>query len=112
MLRPPWRRSRRPNGKCPVNITAQIESPRQRSFPIFALAFRLERFQAKWRPVRVKKTRQIKNLELRFDSIETDKALDNAVESVALQAFADPCANGETGTWSRLLIQRRSVVHR
>ena len=35
----------------------------------------LERFQAKWRPVRVKKTRQIKNLEPRFDSIETEKAL-------------------------------------
>jgi hypothetical protein len=44
---------------------------------------RLERFQAKacpgldpgWTPVRVKKTRQIKNLEPRFDSIETEKAL-------------------------------------
>jgi hypothetical protein len=35
----------------------------------------LERFQAKWKPVRVKKTRQIKNLEPRFDSIETEKAL-------------------------------------
>jgi hypothetical protein len=35
----------------------------------------LERFQAKWIPVRVKKTRQIKNLEPRFDSIETEKAL-------------------------------------
>src|ERR1700730_13200719 len=35
---------------------------------------RLERFQAKWKPVRVKKTRQIKNLEPRFDSIETEKA--------------------------------------
>jgi hypothetical protein len=35
----------------------------------------LERFQAKWTPVRVKKTRQIKNLEPRFDSIETEKAL-------------------------------------
>jgi hypothetical protein len=42
-----------------------------------------ERFQAKacpgldpgWRPVRVKKTRQIENLEPRFDSIETEKAL-------------------------------------
>jgi hypothetical protein len=33
----------------------------------------LERFQAKWRPVRVKKTRQIKNLEPRFDSIETER---------------------------------------
>jgi hypothetical protein len=36
---------------------------------------RPERFQAKWRPVRVKKTRQIKNPEPRFDLIETDKAL-------------------------------------
>jgi hypothetical protein len=35
----------------------------------------IERFQAKWKPVRVKKTRQIKNLEPRFDSIETEKAL-------------------------------------
>ena len=35
---------------------------------------RLERFQAKWKPVRVQKTRQIKNLEPRFDSIETEKA--------------------------------------
>ena len=34
-----------------------------------------KRFQAKWRPVRVKKTRQIENLEPRFDSIETEKAL-------------------------------------
>src|SRR6266511_135174 len=35
----------------------------------------LERFRAKWKPVRVKKTRQIKNLEPRFDSIETAKGL-------------------------------------
>jgi hypothetical protein len=42
-----------------------------------------ERFQAKacpaldagWRPVRVKKTRQIKNLEPRFDSIRNGKRL-------------------------------------
>src|SRR5438445_7435032 len=34
-----------------------------------------ERFQAKWIPVRVKKTRQTKNLEPRFDSIEMEKAL-------------------------------------
>jgi hypothetical protein len=27
-----------------------------------------------WRPVRIRKTRQIKNPELRFDSIETEKA--------------------------------------
>ena len=39
----------------------------------------LERFQAKWRPVRVKKTRQIKNLEPRFDSIETEKAQGTAL---------------------------------
>ena len=38
----------------------------------------LERFQAKWTPVRVKKTRQIKNLDPRFDSIETEKALAGA----------------------------------
>jgi hypothetical protein len=35
----------------------------------------LERFRAKLLPVRVKKTHQIKNLEPRFDSIETEKAL-------------------------------------
>ena len=40
-----------------------------------AVAVGIQRFQAKWRSVRVKKTRQIKNLELRFDSIETEKAL-------------------------------------
>jgi hypothetical protein len=33
----------------------------------------LERFQAKWKPVRVEKTRQIKNLEPRFDSIEVER---------------------------------------
>ena len=37
---------------------------------------RIERFPAKWRPVRVKKTRQIKNLELRSDSIGTENALE------------------------------------
>jgi quinol monooxygenase YgiN len=43
---------------------------------------RLERFRAKacpgldpgWKPVRIKKTRQIRNLEPRFDSIEAEKA--------------------------------------
>ncbi len=39
----------------------------------------LGRFQAKWKPVRVKKTRQIKNLEPRFDSIETGKALGTTI---------------------------------
>ena len=40
---------------------------------------RLERFQAKWTPVRIKKARQIKNLEPRFDSIEAEKALGGAL---------------------------------
>jgi hypothetical protein len=44
-------------------------------FWIFGAVELLKRFQAKWVPVRVKKTRQIKNLEPRFDSIETEKAL-------------------------------------
>src|SRR6185295_2624610 len=35
----------------------------------------IERFPAKWKPVRVKKTRQNKNLEPRSDSIGTEKAL-------------------------------------
>jgi hypothetical protein len=35
----------------------------------------LERFRAKWIPVRVKKTRQNKNLEPRSDPIGTEKAL-------------------------------------
>src|ERR1700722_13827773 len=35
----------------------------------------LERFRAKWVPVRVKKTRQNKKLEPRSDSIGTEKAL-------------------------------------
>src|ERR1700738_1763119 len=43
--------------------------------PLCNATWRLERFQAKWKPVRVKKTRQMKNLEPRFDSIETEKAL-------------------------------------
>jgi hypothetical protein len=43
-----------------------LRSPERSELPAL-----LERFQAKWKPVRVKKTRQIKNLEPRFDSIET-----------------------------------------
>jgi hypothetical protein len=35
----------------------------------------LERFRAKWMPVRVKKTRQNRRLEPGSDSIRTDKAL-------------------------------------
>src|SRR5882724_1014532 len=39
------------------------------------IALPLKRFRAKWIPVRVKKTRQNKNLELRSDSIGTEIAL-------------------------------------
>jgi hypothetical protein len=42
----------------------------------------IERFPAKWVPVRVKKTRQNKNLEPRSDSIGTDKVLAENVEPV------------------------------
>jgi len=49
------------------NIIAQL---RERG-----LEARLERFPAKWTPVRVKKTRQNKKLEPRSDSIGTEKAL-------------------------------------
>ena len=44
-----------------------------RFHPMLSARGILERFQAKWKPVRVKKTRQIKNLEPRFDSIETER---------------------------------------
>ena len=45
---------------------------------------RLERFPAKWIPVRVKKTRQIKNQSLRSDSIGTEMALARAAYIVRL----------------------------
>jgi len=47
----------------------------------------LKRFQAKWGPVRVKKTRRINNLEPRFDSIETEKALDNLPQNQVSRAM-------------------------
>jgi hypothetical protein len=40
------------------------------SFAMSAMVAGLERFQAKWKPVHVKKTRQIENPEPRFDSLE------------------------------------------
>jgi hypothetical protein len=42
----------------------------------------LERFPAKWNPVRVKKTRHIKNREPRSDSIGTEKALARTARGV------------------------------
>ena len=55
----------------------------------------LERFQAKWKPVRVKKTRQVKNLEPRFDSIETEKAPGH--EPINPEWSADGCFGAHTG---------------
>ncbi|HTE95488.1 MAG TPA: hypothetical protein VK678_18550, partial [Bradyrhizobium sp.] len=39
----------------------------------------LERFPAKWIPVRAKKTRQNKEIEPRSDSIGTEKALESSM---------------------------------
>jgi hypothetical protein len=61
-----------------------IEPDRQGCSTPLAAAFKLdslERFRAKWIPVRVKKTRQNKNLEPRSDSIGTEKALADARQS-------------------------------
>jgi hypothetical protein len=55
---------------------------------------RLERFGAKWKPVRVKETRQIKNLEPRFGSIETEKALTPYRYVRSRVAKADPLSDG------------------
>ena len=71
-LDPYRRRSPRPNGERRVNITVQIARRRQRSFPIFPLAFPGQR-----------------------------------VKSAALR-MRRRLANGETGTWSRLLTVSRS----
>ena len=49
----------------------------------------LERFRAKWKPVRVKKTRQNKNLEPRSDSIGTEKALANELDANRFAAAPD-----------------------
>jgi hypothetical protein len=48
----------------------------------------LERFRAKWIPVRVKKMHQNKNLELRFDSIGTEIALDDTARMPGMRKLA------------------------
>jgi hypothetical protein len=55
-------------------IAAKPKRPANRRFvmSVSSVCVWLERFQAKWLPVRVKKTRQIKNLELCSDSIGTE----------------------------------------
>ena len=49
----------------------------------------LERFRAKWPPVRVKKTRQNKRLEPRSDSIGTGKALVEFLDRQELEVTHD-----------------------
>jgi hypothetical protein len=49
-----------------MGIVSIIDSPNPTNCK-FSDSVVLERFQAKWTPVRVKKTRQITNLEPRFD---------------------------------------------
>ena len=48
----------------------------------------LERFQAKWIPVRVKKTRQNKKIEPRSDSIGTEKALEFPTQPYGLRRLS------------------------
>jgi hypothetical protein len=59
-----------PPNRGPASALSQVTGAALRFSQI--LNCPIERFRAKWTPVRVKKTRQIKNLELRFDSIETE----------------------------------------
>src|ERR1700723_3203800 len=59
----------------PRGTVAQAPAPSRDTGPGESNILDLERFRAKWIPVRVKKTRQNKNLEPRSDSIGTEKAL-------------------------------------
>jgi hypothetical protein len=60
---------------------------------------KIERFPAKWTPVRVKKTRQIKNLEPRSDSIGTEKVL--VSDPGAKSAFWDEARKSHCVKWLR-----------
>jgi len=59
-----------------------------------------ERFPAKWRPVRVKKTRQIKNLEPRSDSIGTEKALGTVFKNRAIVGFLTDSGRSQILVWA------------
>jgi hypothetical protein len=61
------------NGKTPQVVPWNPHSQRSPGHHVDGGS--LERFRAKWMPVRVKKTRQNKRLEPGSDSIRTDKAL-------------------------------------
>jgi uncharacterized membrane protein YkvA (DUF1232 family) len=66
---------------------------------------RLERFQEKWIPVRVKKTRQNKRLEPGSDAIRTDKAL------VATSLAWSRSHLGKIKTWARLLKREVHAIY-
>jgi hypothetical protein len=79
----------------------------------------LKRFQAKWAPVRIKKTRQNKNLEPRFDSIETEKALvwwrPDGIATKRQSAWPAPSPDSETN-WAGVTVKwdnrsQQSVLH-
>jgi hypothetical protein len=66
------------SGSCVRGVTEAGFAARQYTRASYTRAFSgesLPRTRSGVGPVRVKKTRQIKNLEPRFDSIETEKAL-------------------------------------
>src|SRR5262249_26278337 len=76
----PWRIRPRPNARAHSGRpqTAGKRAEGAARLPANARSGaegRVERFRAKWIPVRVKKTRQTKNLEPRSDAIGTGKAL-------------------------------------
>src|SRR5882724_2392094 len=52
--------------------------------PVSTTNKRLERFQAKWAPVRVKKTRQNKKIRDEFDSTQFKKALGRRLRAALL----------------------------
>jgi META domain len=58
---------------------------------------RLERFRVKWIPVRMKKTRQSKELEPGSDSIRTDKALAAVAMAVLAVTFPATPVRAEEG---------------
>src|ERR1700722_19404650 len=62
--------------------------------PVHDIAGRLERFQAKWIPVRVKKTVENKNLEPRSDSLGTEKALKSDFAGILLLVLRFLAADG------------------
>ena len=70
----------------------------------------LERFPAKWIPVRVKKTRQNKKESLRSDSIGTEKALAREVLFALNQCYGLSVATATGRGTSRGMAALRSAI--